>query len=78
MMVILMALLMSIMNIASAAMYIDLYDKHKDKKLEGGGKCIADKKWKDMKTYMWVILGTGIAGILFILFMMMGGNKGNK
>ena len=27
-----MALLMSIMNIASAAMYIDLYDKHKDKK----------------------------------------------
>ena len=70
-----MALLMSIMNIASAAMYIDLYDKHKDKKLENGGKCIADKKWKDMKTYMIVILVSGIVGVLFSGFMLMGGSK---
>lgn len=74
-MLILMALLMSIMNIASAAMYIDLYDKHKDKKLEGGGKCIADKQWKDIKTYMIVILVAGIVGVLFSGFMLMGGSS---
>tara|TARA_B100001250_G_scaffold413995_1_gene450135 strand:+ start:1729 stop:2001 length:273 start_codon:yes stop_codon:yes gene_type:complete len=47
-----MALFVSILNIISTSMYIDIYNKH--------NRCIKDKKWKDMKKYMVFLLVASI------------------
>lgn len=64
----LLAIIVGILNIISASMYIDIYNKH--------DHCIKDKKWKDMKKYMIFILIAGIVGVLLgggMLFL--GGKK---
>ena len=63
-----LVIIVGILNIISASMYIDIYNKH--------DHCIKDKKWKDMKGYMIFILIAGIVGVLAgggMLFL--GGKK---
>ena len=51
-------LTVSILNIISASMYIDIYNKH--------DHCIKDKKWKDMKKYAIFLLIASIVGTILM------------
>lgn len=65
----LITIIVSLMNIISASMYIDLYNKHTH--------CIKDDHWKKMKKYMIFVLISGIVGFLMGGYSMFKGS-GNK